>query len=82
VEAYPSVADVTYPDLSNLQVVGGFLLLAGLFILREFASGALKEAGKDLWGWVKTRRSTRRRRVGKGPAMVANRSRFDQRLID
>jgi hypothetical protein len=36
-----------YPDLSNLQVVGGYLLLAGLFVLREVASGALKEAGKE-----------------------------------
>jgi hypothetical protein len=34
--------------LSNLQVVGGVVLLAGLFVLREIASGTLKEAGKEL----------------------------------
>jgi hypothetical protein len=34
---------------SSLQVVGGFLMIVGLFVLRELASGALKEAGKDLW---------------------------------
>jgi hypothetical protein len=44
------VAAITYPDLSNLQVVGGFLLFAAPFVLREITSGALKEAGKDLWG--------------------------------
>lgn len=38
---------------STLQVVGGFLMLAGLFVLREIASGALKEAGKDLWNWAR-----------------------------
>ena len=53
-------------DPSALQVVGGFLLLAGLFVLREVVSGAMKEAGKDLWGWVKSRRSTPRCREGKG----------------
>ena len=36
-------------ELAALQVVGGFLMLAGLFVLREIASGALKEAGKKLW---------------------------------
>jgi hypothetical protein len=51
------VAPVAYPDLSNLQVVEGYLALAGLFVLREIASGALKEAGKDLWGWVRTWRT-------------------------
>src|SRR5215212_5322242 len=38
---------------ATLQVVGGFLLLAALFVLRELASGALKEAGKDLWIWAR-----------------------------
>jgi hypothetical protein len=63
VEALPTVAAITQPDLSNLQVVGGYLVLAGLFVLREIASGALKEAGKELWNWVKSRWTARRRRI-------------------
>jgi hypothetical protein len=55
------VVAITYPDLSNLQVVGGYLLLAGLFLLKEVASGALKEAGKELWVWAKDRGSRRDR---------------------
>jgi hypothetical protein len=43
-------------DPSALQVVGGFLVLAGLFVVREFASAALKEAGKAFWGWARGRR--------------------------
>jgi hypothetical protein len=39
------VAAMTQADLSNLQVVGGYLVVAGLFVLREITSGALKEAG-------------------------------------
>ena len=64
VEVHPTVAAMAYPAWSNLLVVGGFLLFAGLFVLREIASGALKEAGKDLWGWVRDRgsRCERRRR--------------------
>lgn len=53
------MAAMTYPDLSNLQVVGGYLVLAGLFVLREVASGALKEVGKELWLWAKGRGSRR-----------------------
>jgi hypothetical protein len=53
-------------DPSAFQVVGGMLLLVGLFVLREIVSGALKEAGKDLWGWAKMRRSTRRDRKEQG----------------
>jgi hypothetical protein len=34
-------------DPSALQVVGGVLTLAVLFVLREFASGALKKAGEE-----------------------------------
>ena len=49
------MAAIPYPDLSHLQVVGGFLLFAGLFVLRKIASGALKEVGKDLWSWAKSR---------------------------
>jgi hypothetical protein len=40
-----------------LQIVGGVLVLAGLFVLREFASGALKKAGEEFWIWVRHRRS-------------------------
>lgn len=36
-------------DGSALQIVAGLLLLAGLFVLREFASGALRHAGEDFW---------------------------------
>ena len=32
---------------TTLQIVGGILMLAGLFVLREFASGALKKAGEE-----------------------------------
>ena len=41
------MAAMTYPDLSNLQVAGGYLVLAMLFVLREIASEVLKEAGKE-----------------------------------
>jgi hypothetical protein len=53
---------MSYPDVSNLQAVGGVVLLAGLFVLREFASGALKEAGKELWVWARDRASRREHR--------------------
>jgi hypothetical protein len=43
-------------DPSALQLVAGFLLLTLLFVVRELASGALKEAGKELWGWTRRRR--------------------------
>lgn len=36
-------------------VVGGVLVAVALFVAREVASGALREAGKDLWEWVKGR---------------------------
>lgn len=49
-------------DPSALQVVGGFLVLAVLFVLREIVSGALKEAGKDLWAWAREKRSRGNRR--------------------
>ncbi|MFN8594183.1 MAG: hypothetical protein U0031_22225 [Thermomicrobiales bacterium] len=35
-------------DPSALQVVDGWLLIAFLFVLREVASGVLKEVGNDL----------------------------------
>jgi hypothetical protein len=55
------VATITYSDVSHFQVVGGGLLLAGLFVLREVASGALKEAGKELWTWTRNWGSRRDR---------------------
>ena len=58
-EAHSTVAAMTYPDLSNLQVAGGYLVLAELFVLREITSGALKEAGKELWIWTRDRGSRR-----------------------
>jgi len=59
VEARPTVAAMTYPDLSNPQVAGAYLLFAGLFVLREVVSGALKESGKELWMWARERGSRR-----------------------
>lgn len=44
-------------DGSALQIVGGLLLLAALFVLREFASGALRQAGEDFWERMRRRRS-------------------------
>ncbi len=35
-------------DPPTVQVVGGWLLVALLFALREVVSGTLKEAGKEL----------------------------------
>jgi hypothetical protein len=40
-------------DVSALQVIGGVLTLAALFVLREFASGALKKAGEEFWLWMR-----------------------------
>jgi hypothetical protein len=45
-------------DPSALQVVRGLLLLAMLFVLREFASGALKKAGEEFWVWARRRRTS------------------------
>ena len=36
------------------------MVLAVLFVLGEIVSGALKEAGKDLWGWIKMRHARHR----------------------
>jgi hypothetical protein len=55
------MAAMMQPDLSNLQGVAGFLVLVGLFVLREIVSGALKEVGKELWSWAKNRGSRRDR---------------------
>jgi hypothetical protein len=55
------VAAMTYPDVSNLQVAGGYLMLAGLFVLKEITSGALKERGKERWVWARNSGSRRDR---------------------
>jgi hypothetical protein len=52
------MAAMTYPDVSHLQVAGGFLVLALVFVLREFASGALKKAGEEFWVWTRRQRSS------------------------
>jgi hypothetical protein len=39
---------MNFPDPSTAPVVSGLLLLAALFVIREFASGALKKTGQDL----------------------------------
>jgi predicted metalloprotease len=52
------MAAMTYPDVSHLQIAGGFLVLALVFMLREFASGALKTAGEEFWVWARHRRSS------------------------
>ncbi len=44
----------------SLEPVGGIITLVVVFLLRELVSGALKEIGKDAWGWAKARRSPRR----------------------
>jgi hypothetical protein len=41
----------------ELQVIGGFLMLAAIFVLRKFFSGAMREAGKEFWLWARRRRS-------------------------
>jgi hypothetical protein len=40
-------------DPSALQAVGGVLTLVVLFVLREFASRALKKAGEEVWVWAR-----------------------------
>jgi hypothetical protein len=50
----------------SLGPVGGIITLVVVFLLRELASGALKEAGKDAWGWAKARRPLGRRRSDAG----------------
>lgn len=47
---------------SVLQVVAGLALLVALFVVREIISGALREAGKDLWTWIKRRLAGQQRR--------------------
>ena len=47
---------VEAPGPSALQVAGGLVLLLLLFVLREFAAGALREAGKDAWARLRRRR--------------------------
>ncbi len=40
---------------SPWDIAGGLLGLGLLFVLRELASGALREAGEDLWAWGRRR---------------------------
>jgi hypothetical protein len=40
----------------DLPIIGGIALVVALFVVREIASGALKEAGKELWIGVRGRR--------------------------
>jgi hypothetical protein len=75
VEVHPAVAAMTYPDVSHLQVIGGLLMFAGLFVLREITSGALKEAGKDLWVWARDRGSGRDRHGRCEGQLAADRAR-------
>lgn len=41
----------------SFEPVGGIIMLVVVFLLRELVSGALKEVGKDAWGWAKGRRA-------------------------
>jgi hypothetical protein len=43
---------MTYPDLPRLPGGGRYLMLAGLFVLREIMSETLNGAGKELWTWA------------------------------
>ena len=42
-----------FPDPPTFQVASE-LLLATLFAIREIASGALQEAGKEFWCWIRS----------------------------
>ncbi len=43
--------DLTEPTIP--MIAGGAVALAVLFVARELASGVLREAGGDLWDWIK-----------------------------
>jgi hypothetical protein len=43
----------------SLEPVGGIVMLVVVFLLRELVSGALKEIGKDMWGWAKGHRASK-----------------------
>lgn len=45
-------------DSSALQGAAGVVLLVVLFVIRAFVSGALTEAGKDAWIWLRKRRKS------------------------
>jgi hypothetical protein len=47
---------MTYPDLSNFQVVARYLVLARLLVLRKIVSTVLIGASKVLWMWVREQR--------------------------
>ena len=44
-------------DPSAVQAVSGWVLLIVLVVVRELASGALKQAGEELWRAIKRRKS-------------------------
>ncbi len=54
-------------DGSPAQVAGGLLLLGILFVLRELASDALREAGEELQAWGRRRGRKRCRDVEQKP---------------
>jgi hypothetical protein len=62
---------MTYPDLSNFQVVARYLVLARLLVLRKIVSTVLIGASKVLWMWVREQRS---RRIITAAAKAGNRS--------
>lgn len=45
------------PAGDALLVLAGLAVVLLLFALRELAAGALRQAGEDLWGWLKRRRA-------------------------
>ena len=62
---------VEAPGPSALQAAGGLALLLLLFVLREFLSGALREAGKEAWpALVRAARQRRQRRRSFEPGPV------------
>jgi len=43
--------DLSEPTIP--MIAGGAVALAVLFVTRELASGVLRQAGGDLWDWIK-----------------------------
>lgn len=41
------------PDSETPAFVGCVVALAALFVAREVAAGVMREAGGDLWRWIK-----------------------------
>ena len=40
-------------DATTPIIAGSAVALVALFVAREVAAGVLREAGGDLWGWIK-----------------------------